>query len=208
MDIGPGVALEDSLIAALVGCGRQAHEVAQAHQNDPGSNGFTFGTDRYQRATELAVGALVDHGYQVRRRGAGLLARRDDLEVHFAVARGNDLTDPANFDADSSPARRRAATQNSEQMSLDGMPRPAAEQIIHVVWSGTPDAGLTGVHAGRLVVGAGDRLDWAVLRRVDNLASTMVTATEAADPVATYVEQPMPALDVSVRQGGTAVDEG
>jgi hypothetical protein len=208
MEIGPDVVLDDSLIVALVACGRQAHEIAQAHQNDPGSNGFTFGTDRYQRGTELAVSPLVDHGYDVRRRGAGLRARRDDVEVHFAVARGNDLTDPANFDADSSPARRRAAHQNSGQMPLDGMPGPAAEHIVHVVWSGTPAAGLTGVHVGRLILGAGDRLDWAVLVPVGDAASTAVVTGAASDVVTTYAEQPVPVLELSAREANAVSDEG
>ena len=103
MDIGPGVTVEDELVLRLVGCGREAHDIARAHHNDPGSNGHTFGLDRYQRGTELAKGPLREYGFQVKRRGAGLLARRDDLELQFAVARGDDLNDPSDFDADSSP---------------------------------------------------------------------------------------------------------
>lgn len=208
MDIGPDVALADSLITDLIECGRLAHEVAQAHQNDPGSNGFTFGTDRYQRATELAMGPLSDHGYNVGRRGAGLVARRDGYEVHFAVARGNDLYDPANFDAGSSPARRRAASVNSGQIPFDGMPGPMADDIVHVVWSGTSAAGLTGVHVGRLVVGAGDRLDWAILLRVDAGTSAVPATGTAADPVTTYAQQPVPPLELSARKTQSATDEG
>src|SRR5580700_11382658 len=106
MEIGPDVELDDELVKALVGCGRQGHRIAQAQDNEPGSNGFTFGTDRYQRSTELAVEILKDEGFAVSRRGAGLIARRVGLELQFAVARGADLSDPASFDADSSPARR------------------------------------------------------------------------------------------------------
>lgn len=208
MDIGPDITLDDALITALVDCGRQAHEVAQAHQNDPGSNGFTFGTDRYQRATELAMEPLTDHGYDVRRRGAGLIASRDGIELHFAVARGNDLTDPASFDADSSPARRRAAHLNSGQLPFDGMPAPAADHVVHLVWSGTRDAGLTAVHVGRLVLGAGDRLDWSVLLRVDAATTEALVPGTATEPVTTYAQQPVPALELSARQADAATDEG
>jgi hypothetical protein len=208
MDIGPGVTLDESLIASLIDCGQRAHELAQAHHNDPGSNGFTFGTDRYQRATELATGPLVDHGYDVRRRGAGLVARRDGTEVHFAVARGDDLTDPANFDADSSPARRRAAANNTDQLPLAGMPQPAAAPVVHVVWSGTTGSGLTAVHAGRLVVGAGDRLDWAVLVRLDQSEAATCATDAATEIVPAYAEQPVPALHLSARKVDAATDEG
>src|SRR4051794_34757582 len=104
MRISDGVDLEGSLVAALVSCGRTAHEIAQDHHLDLGSNGNTFGNDRYHRGAELAREALVDHGFTCHRRGAALIARRGSLELQFAVARGQDLRDAAAFDADSSPA--------------------------------------------------------------------------------------------------------
>src|SRR6266568_5176890 len=120
MEIGDGVELDDGLVQALIGCGREGHRIAQAHHNDPGSNGFTFGTDRYQRSTELAVEVLKNEGFSTSRRGAGLIARREGIELHFAVARGTNLADPASFDADSSPARRKAGATNANQLILDG----------------------------------------------------------------------------------------
>src|SRR4051812_2465680 len=97
------ITLEDELVQQLVHCGRRGHEVAQAHSNDPGANGFTWGTDRYQRSTQLAMDDVLTHfGFTVSRRGAGLIARRRDVELQFAVAKGIDLTNPANFDAGSS----------------------------------------------------------------------------------------------------------
>jgi hypothetical protein len=208
MEIGPGVELEGKLLGALIACGREGHRVAQAHHNDPGSNGFTFGTDRYQRATQLAVEVLNDEGFEVVRRGAGLVARHGDLELQFAVARGTDLTDPASFDADSSPARRKAGAWNAHQLTFDGMPQSQAATIVHVVWSGTPEAGLTAVHAGRLVTGAGDRLDWAVLVRLDDPASGSHAGTSHLPQVPSYTEQPEPALHLAPNSGTAQSDEG
>lgn len=208
MQIGPDVNFEDELISALVSCGREAHRVAQAHHNDPGSNGFTFGTDRYQRATQLAVEVLSDDGFKVARRGAGLVARRGDLELQFAVARGIDLTDPASFDADSSPARRKAGASNANQLTFDGMPESEAALIVHVVWSGTPEAGQTAVHAGRLVLGASDRLDWAVLVRLDDPVDQRREGVSPAPRVPTYVDQPEPALRLSPKPSAARSNEG
>lgn len=201
MDIGPGVTIEDELVLRLVGCGREAHDIARAHHNDPGSNGHTFGLDRYQRGTELAKGPLREYGFQVKRRGAGLLARRDDLELQFAVARGDDLNDPSDFDADSSPARRRAGDSNACQLVLDGMPALEPEKVVHMVWSGTVADGLTSVHVGRLVSdSATERLTWAVLIRVGAGANTIVEAPDAMTiPMPKYLDQPEPTLDLSPR---------
>lgn len=208
MDIGPDVELDDQLVNALVACGREGHRIAQAHHNDPGSNGFTFGTDRYQRSTELAVEILKDEGFVVTRRGAGLIARQAGLELQFAVARGADLSDPASFDADSSPARRKAGAVNVTQLSFDGMPDRGAGPIVHVVWSGTPEAGQTAVHAGRLVTGAGDRLNWAVLVRLDESAAGGQQEAAEVEGVPTYTDQPEPALVVAARSDLTHSDEG
>lgn len=203
MDVADYV-VNNELLRDLVECGRQAHLISQAHNNDPGSNGFTFGTDRYQRATQLAMDPLSADGFHVTRRGAGLIASRDGIELHFAVARGNDLRDPADFEAGSSPARRRAAEQNGQTV-LDGMPEPPAAPVLHLVWSGNPENGQTAVHIGRLVVGAGDRLDWAVLLRVD----TAVATTAAADPTAaaavpSYTDQPLPPVVLAPRTTSTS----
>jgi len=208
MQIGTDVELEDDLVSALVICGREGHRVAQAHRNDPGSNGFTFGTDRYQRATQLAVDVLNDEGFRVVRRGAGLVARRGDLELQFAVARGTDLTDPASFDADSSPARRKAGASNATQLAFDGMPQREAASIVHVVWSGTPEAGQTAVHAGRLVTGAGERLDWAVLVRLDDLSAANHGEPSTSANVPSYTDQPEPALHLLPKTDIARSDEG
>lgn len=207
MDLGPGVELDDELVKALVGCGREGHRIAQAHHNDPGSNGFTFGTDRYQRSTELAVEILRGHGFGVTRRGAGLIARREDIELQFAVARGTDLSDPASFDADSSPARRKAGASNATQLSFDGMPEKEAGPIVHVVWSGAPEAGQTAVHAGRLVTTAGDRLDWAVLVRLDEPSPNGKAAAAGVVTVPSYISQPEPSLVVAAKSRVTESNE-
>jgi hypothetical protein len=208
MQIGTNVELEDELVSALVTCGRDGHRVAQAHHNDPGSNGFTFGTDRYQRATQLAVEVLGDEGFDVVRRGAGLVARRGDLELQFAVARGTDLADPASFDAGSSPARRKAGALNATQLAFEGMPQRQAASIVHIVWSGTPEAGQTAVHAGRLVTGAGERLDWAVLVRLDDPAAGIHEESSRTPEVPNYTDQPEPALHLSPKSDIARSDEG
>ena len=208
MEIGPGVDLDDEMVNALVRCGREGHRVAQAHHNDPGSNGFTFGTDRYQRSTELAVVVLREQGFSVTRRGAGLIARREGLELQFAVARGTDLSDPASFDADSSPARRKAGAMNATQLAFDGMTQREAGPIVHVVWSGTPEAGQTAVHAGRLVAGVGDHLDWSALIRLDEPAHADQLDRAGAGASPSYADQPEPALLVAARSQLERADEG
>jgi len=206
MDIGPEVQLEDDLVACLVDCGRLAHEIAQAHHNDPGSNGHTFGADRYHRGTELAAPRLRTFGFQARRRGAGLVASRDGLELQFAVARGTNLDDPASFDADSSPARRKAGDRNAEQLAFDGMP---SSRILHVVWSGTVDEGLTAVHIGSLVSNAAtDRLEWEYLTPVDGVvAAPARVAGNQAVAGTPYAEQPEPDLTLAPKTA-TQADEG
>lgn len=196
-------AIEDELVAELVRCGDDAHRIAQAHHNEPGANGFTFGTDRYQRGTELAKGPLERYGFRTRRNGAGLVATRDNLELQFATAKGTDLTKPANFDADSSLARRRAGSVNCLQpeMTIDGRPLAPRRPILHVVWSGNPALGLTAVHIGQLTRTADEHLDWATLERVDLTVATSLAngGASAIEPVPSYTEQPEPALMVDLR---------
>ncbi|HEU5472640.1 MAG TPA: hypothetical protein VFV67_18495 [Actinophytocola sp.] len=207
MRIGQDVDLEDELIGKLVGCGREAHRVARAHHNDPGSNGFTFGTDRYHRGTELAAEVLAEHKFRVFRRGAGLVGVRDGIELHFAVARGTDLSDPGAFDADSSPARRRAAAGNGGQLTFDGMPE---SPVLHLVWSGTPESGQTAVHIGRLALGGGDRLVWSVLLRIDDGVVDRSVPASPVPPVRGYAEQPLPDFELLAHPvvPGARADEG
>ena len=203
------VSLEDDLVQRLVSCGRRGHELARAHSNDPGSNGFTWGTDRYQRSTQLAMDFVLPRfGFVVGRRGAGLVARRGVVELQLAVAKGVDLTNPESFDAGSSLARRKAGRRNADQSILTGLDVPdvVAEPVLHLVWSGDVDRGLTAVHIGRLVLSAEDVLDWAVLERVN-----YSTTTPTADPTpaacadlgtpapTTYDSQPEPEVPVERR---------
>lgn len=199
MQLGRAVSLGDDLLASLVGCGKAAHDIARAHHNDPGSNGHTFGLERYQRATELAKTPLVEHGFQVIRRGAGLIARRDDVTIQFAVARGDDLTDPAAFDADSSPARRRAGQSNAGQLVLDGMPPLPCDGVVHLVWSGNPIDGQTAVHVGRLVSPSlVERLTWEVLFRIDHIAhQTSAGPRPVSVALPSYLDQPEPVLELA-----------
>ncbi|MCO4252189.1 hypothetical protein [Pseudarthrobacter raffinosi] len=196
-----GLEIEDSLIKELVRCGDEAHEIAKAHHLDPGSNGFTFGGDRYHRATELVTPALQDHDFRVSRKGAGLRAKRDDLELHFGTARGADLTNRAHFDIDSSPARHRAGQANVfVQSAFDGMTGDSSTQIIHVIWSGDVDAGLTAVYVGKLVSSSGQHLQWEDLRRVDSTGAelSLNNLVSEAIPMPTYEEQPEPIFELGL----------
>lgn len=193
--------IEDSLISELVRCGKDAHEIAKAHHLDPGSNGFTFGGDRYHRATELVTSALQDHDFRVTHKGAGLRARRNNLELHFGTARGADLTDRANFDIDSSPARHRAGRANVYlQSAFDGMSGDSSTQILHVIWSGDVDSGLTAVYVGKLVSSSGQHLQWEDLRRVDSagVETSLNNLDSEAIPVPTYEEQPEPVFHLGL----------
>lgn len=208
MNVGPGLHLEDDLTSALVDTGHQAHVISLAHHLDPGSNGFTFGIDRYHRATELSIPVLNKYGFLTHRRGAGLVATRPGLELQFAVARGIDLSDPTNFDADSSLARRNAGKANAAQLSFDDMPGFEASPVVHIVWSGTPELGQTAVHAGRLVLASTERLDWAFLVRLDTPGSEVVRPPTAEDDDVGYVNQPEPALGLALKRIAHKSSEG
>lgn len=208
MEIEPGIELDDEVTAVLVACGQKGHRIAQAHHNDPGSNGFTFGVDRYQRSTQLVREQLGDLGFAMKRQGAGLIARRGELELQFAVARGTNLTDRAAFDADSAPGRRRAGAVNAKQLTLDGMSDEQAVWIVHIVWSGTPEKGQTAVHAGRLVSVGERRLSWAALVRLDTPISGVQEASTGARAARAYADQPEPKLHLSAKSDAAQSNEG
>jgi len=205
MILNDGLEIEDSLITDLIKCGEQAHEISQAHHLDPGSNGFTFGSDRYHRATELSTPFLEDSGFRVTRKGAGLRAAREGLELHFATARGSDLTNKANFDIGASNARHRAAQVNLYvQNSFEGIDFGGfggrARSIIHVIWSGDIDAGLTAVYVGKMIEKSGQHLEWEELVRVDG-SGIQVTLDKLDDteiPMPTYEHQPEPVFHLGL----------
>lgn len=201
MKMNSGLELEDALVAALVACGEQAHKISQAHHQDPGSNSFTFGADRYHRATELSSKFLEEHDFRVTRKGAGLRAKREDLELHFGTARGADLSNRANFDIDA-PARLRAAQSNlSLQQPLEGIDFYLAKQdILHVIWSGDIESGLTAVYIGKLTEGPTQDLEWEELIRVDELGTrTPLQELSAAEiPFPTYDAQPVPSFELGL----------
>ncbi|WP_152275359.1 hypothetical protein [Arthrobacter koreensis] len=196
-----GLEVEESLISELIRCGEEAHQIAKAHHLDPGSNGFTFGSDRYHRATELVTSALEEHDFRVSRKGGGLRARREGLELHFGTARGADLSNRANFDIGASPARHRAALSNVfTQGSFEGMSDGGSTPVVHVIWSGDVDSGLTAVYVGKLVASSGQHLEWEDLIRVDKNGAEVTLehlATEAI-PMPTYDEQPEPVFQLGL----------
>ncbi len=160
MDLAPGYTIEDSLADALLHAGDVAHSIAvDNHALRGGSNGFTFGAERYHRARQLARGPLEDHGFDLIQNGAGLMGRRGNLTLAFATARGRVSDGPVTFDTESSQVRRDASVVNSIafQDGLDlGLKLP---RVFHYVWCGTPTQGLTGVFTGCLVklTGGGGR---------------------------------------------------
>lgn len=197
-----GVEIEDSLIDAFIECGNKAHEIAKAHHLEAGSNSFTFGADRYHRATELSIPSLEEAGFEVSRKGAGLRAVRDDLELHFGTARGSDLTKKDNFDIGASHSRQRAGLANLEsQPAFEGIEWDnSSRSIFHVIWSGDLDEGLTAVYVGKLIATSGQHLEWEELVRVDNLgdSTTLNDLDTAAIPLPTYEQQPEPVFQLDL----------
>jgi hypothetical protein len=197
MEIIEGVEVEDSLLTVFVEMGRLGHDIALAHHNDPGSNGFTFGVDRYQRSCELLKDELEAHGFRVRNKGAGLRATRDALELHFATAKTADVEASFSFDR-TTDSRVDAGRSNSVvQSTLDGLDYMAlpGRQIIHTVWSGNSTDGLIAVNVGRLVVESNDTVTWSAVRRIDKngvFAPSEAIVIDTAAP--TYIEQPVPEL--------------
>ncbi|WP_166793324.1 hypothetical protein [Cryobacterium lactosi] len=197
MEIISGVVVEDSLLAVFVEMGRLGHNIALAHHNDPGSNGFTFGVDRYQRSCELVKDELEAHGFRVRNKGAGLRATRDALELHFATAKTADVEASFSFDR-TTDSRIDAGRSNSlVQSTLDGLDHVAlpGRQIIHTVWSGNSTNGLIAVNVGRLVVENNETVTWSAVRRIDkNGVFEPSEAIVIEGAATTYIEQPMPEL--------------
>ena len=102
----------------------------------------------------------------------------------------------------------RSAAGYATQLAFDGMPQRDAGPIVHVVWSGTPEAGQTAVHAGRLVAGAGDHLVWSVLLRLDEAPHADQRDTAEVAAATSYADQPEPALAVAARSNVGHADEG
>lgn len=196
-----GLQLEDSLISAFIQCGREAHEIALTHHLDPGSNGYTFGGDRYHRATELISPILVEHDFRVKRQGGGLTAERDGLQLQFATARGADLRNRLHFDMGSSPARYRAAFVNTfVQESIPGIHAGPGLGVLHVIWSGDVDSGLTAVYVGKLISPSAKHVDWEDLVRIDKDGKTtpLEGISLAERSMLSYDEQPVPTFELGL----------
>jgi hypothetical protein len=219
MNVLSGVTLKDSLLAAFVSCGRDGHNIALAHQNDPGSNGFTFGTDRYHRSCELLKDPLEAHGFTLFSKGAGLRARKGDLELHFATAKTADVAAPSSFDnrTDSrvwagqvNAGYGRKAMYTSEYFpTLDGLGEDdlPSRRIIHTVWSGDQARGLIAVHVGRLITETPDTVVWGEVNRIDLDGVFVPAASGSIDKGgSTYSDQPEPDLGLTVRDRDTALD--
>lgn len=214
MRVLSGVTLKDSLLSAFVSCGRAGHSIALAHQNDPGSNGFTFGTDRYHRSCELLKDHLEADGFTLFSRGAGLRARKGDLELHFATAKTADVAVPSSFD-NRTDSRVYAGRVNSGKYgqavlsagsmllhpTLDGLGEGdlPSRTIIHTVWSGDNAHGLVAVHIGRLVTETDDTVVWGEVNRIDRDG---VFVAEESVPGggdgASYSDQPEPDLGLEM----------
>lgn len=201
MEILSNVDLEETLLEQLISSGRDGHDVARAHHNDPGSNGFTFGNDRYHRSCELAKIALETHGFAVRRVGAALHALRGSIELHFATARTSDVQAPSSFDMNTDARIAAGAKNFFVQPSLEGIDEALRymTQIIHLVWSGNEVDGLIAVHLGRLVAFSDQRVVWNEIKRIDTTeldqsADKHLKSTASRD----YADQDEPVLGLSV----------
>ncbi|WP_176338521.1 hypothetical protein [Kocuria salina] len=201
MEILHGVDLDEALLGSCITAGRQGHEIALAHHNDPGANGFTFGSDRYHRSCELLKKALLAHGFRICSKGAALHARRGDVELRFATAKSPDLTAPSSFDM-TTPSRLEAGNQNiAVAAQIEGLEEllPAARKIAHVVWSGDPGQGLTAVHIGHLVSLDEKHVQWSELKRIDSTNWATVPGLQQDDTtVVPYAHQQDPGLGLSV----------
>lgn len=200
MEILIGLELEDELIEQLISSGRSGHEVAQAHHNDPGSNGFTFGNDRYHRSCELARIPLEKYGFNIKRMGAALHALRGTIELHFATARTSNVEIPASFDTNTDSRVAAAQSNAMIQLSLEGIEEALPRrQIFHWVWSGNEASGLIAVHVGRLVANSDHGVVWDVVRRIDGIELDL-NATHDVPPVVSpnYADQEEPILKLSV----------
>lgn len=199
MEILGGVDVEQALLERLVASGQLGHEVALAHNNDPGSNAFTFGNDRYHRSCETAKIALDEYGFKVRRAGAALYGIREGVEIHFATARTADIHARSSFDP-VTDARVAAGLNNaSVQPPFEGIDDllPPRRQILHVVWSGNDAIGLVATHIGRLVTFSETHVVWDQVKRIDRIDMPRSnTETMPLAPV-TYADQAEPALDLT-----------
>jgi hypothetical protein len=187
------------IIDYLVEGGRAGHEIAVDHTAERGSNGFTFGSDRYHRSCEITKDAIQTLGFTPFMVGGGHRARRDGVELWFATAKAVDVHQRDSFDF-STDARLEAGTMNV-QPYLDGLQEEdlASRQIVHVVWSGDPINGLTAVHVGKLARISSKLVDWRELERIDLLVerSSRASAHRSARVATTYDAQPLPMLDLA-----------
>lgn len=212
MELLPGVSIPRDLVLAIVDAARMGHRLAQSHHNDPGSNGYTFGSDRYHRTCELAREALEAGGWSVRTHGAGHRARKGDLELWFATARTADVHAPSSFD-NRSDSRLDAGNINGWlQPRLDGLEdeEVPAGQVVHFVFSGNSSAGLLAVHAGRLVSATESSVEWLDVRRVDTLDASGAAEPEQPDVAAAppaYDAQPEPSIDLPPKTPAAEEDD-
>lgn len=201
MEILQGVDLDEVLLGACIMAGRQGHDIALAHHNDPGANGFTFGSDRYHRACELLKEALLAHGFRIYSKGAALHARRGDVEMRFATAKSPDLTAPSSFDM-RTKSRLQAGMHNvALSVQVEGLEEllPTPAKIVYVVWSGDPGQGLTAVHIGHLVSFTDNDVQWEELKRIDSTDWTASIDLQQDDTtLVPYIHQQDPGLGLSV----------
>lgn len=187
------------LVDHLVEGGRAGHEIAVDHTVERGSNGFTFGSDRYHRSCEITKDSIHPLGFIPFMAGGGHRARLNGVELWFATAKGVDVSQRDSFDF-STDARLEAGTMNV-QPYLDGLQEEdlPSRQIVHVVWSGDSINGLTAVHVGKLARISSKLVDWRELERIDLLVERSARASvRGSSRVATpYDAQPLPVLDLA-----------
>ena len=188
--------ISDVVQRAIVDGAREGHEVALAHDSDPGANPYTFGNDRYHRSCELIKQRLESFGLTPRMEGAGHRARAENYELWFSTARSIDVTDRSSFDF-TSETKIEAGTANMATY-LPGMDHDSVpgREIVHVVLSGNNERGLTAVHLGRLISVGSRYVTWADdLQRIDNIITQdAVATTEVTTTATSYLDQPEPLI--------------
>jgi hypothetical protein len=187
------------IVNALIEGGDLGHDIAVAHSAERGSNPFTFGNDRYHRSSEITKDLIEFAGFKPYMVGGGHRARRGDVELWFATAKGVDVSQRTSFDF-TTDARMHAGSANVQPF-MDGLGEEdlPSRPIVHVVWSGDSINGMTAVHLGKLArIGVG-LIDWNPLVRIDSLHSGIPTtnAPSVMSAQRSYDDQPEPTFDLA-----------
>lgn len=164
--------LPTSFLDAVVAGARRAHEIAARNFNElEGSDGVTFGVDRY-RFSWFWIARKLDSvpGVATRHPTTSFHAVVDDKIIRFYNGGRDRQWDPNTFDFTDTPRRARAGKNNADQLAFDldlggeSVDVAGATDLI-VTYSGNPLRGCEAVHVGAPVWDAGtDIQSWAWMK--------------------------------------------